>query len=415
MTIADQSQQDTASDIALTALQVALEQDLERLADEATAAIFAEMPAYATAPAALRANVTAHVLAHFRALARGFREQRAVTYEDLLFVRAHTTTRVGQVPIADYIHAFQTGQRVLWDAALSLAHDDASRTAVLALASYLPRYFEVATTLAAEVYLEAEQQLAATGERVRRDLLDDLLAGRPIPTGPELDAAHAAGLTSGSPCMVILATPTVAAVDEHALRGAAASLARAASGAVAPLTVIRRDEIVIVAAVPDDSTSPFEGRLAGAQRRLASGGLPLAAGVSTVVAGVNQVQDAYREADFARASLQASPGLLALGGLTAFEYLTLCMSPTAQRLISPSVRRFIAEDTRDGGQLIATLDAYVGADLNAREAADRLHIHVNTAHYRLGRIAERTGCDVRCVPDLIEILIAARLARAESS
>ena len=38
---------------------------------------------------------------------------------------------------------------------------------------------------------------------------------------------------------------------------------------------------------------------------------------------------------------------------------------------------------------------------------------MNTAHYRLARIAERTGCDLRRVSDLIEILIAARLADAE--
>ena len=63
--------------------------------------------------------------------------------------------------------------------------------------------------------------------------------------------------------------------------------------------------------------------------------------------------------------------------------------------------------------LIATLREYVACDLNARRAADRLHIHVNTAHYRLGRIAERTGSDLRRVSDLIEILIAARLVDAE--
>ncbi|MGW0700080.1 helix-turn-helix domain-containing protein [Streptomyces sp. NPDC002867] len=28
-------------------------------------------------------------------------------------------------------------------------------------------------------------------------------------------------------------------------------------------------------------------------------------------------------------------------------------------------------------------------------AAHRLHLHVNTAYYRLERIAERTGCDLR--------------------
>jgi sugar diacid utilization regulator len=44
----------------------------------------------------------------------------------------------------------------------------------------------------------------------------------------------------------------------------------------------------------------------------------------------------------------------------------------------------------------------------ATRAGERLHIHVNTAHYRLGKIAERAGCDLHRVADLVEILIAAR-------
>lgn len=415
MLTAAQQQDAARTDVAITALQHSLERDLEHLAGTATAAIFSEMPAYAAAPAALRADVTAHVLAHFRVLARSFRERRATTAEDLLFVRGYTAARVRHIPIADYIHAFQTGQRVLWEAALSFAHDDRSRMAVLELASYLPRYFEVATTLAAEVYLEAEQELAATGERARRDLLDDLFAGRPVPHGPEREAAHAAGLLAGSAYLVLAATPTSAPVGEHALRGAAAALARAAGGtALAPLTVIRHEEIVIVAVAPDDDGAcPFEERLGEAQRRLAEGKLPLAVGVSTVVTGLEEIQQAYREADVARASLGSSAGLVALGSLTALAYLTLTVNATAERLIAPAVRRFIAEDIREGGPLIATLEAYVAADLNASQAAERLHIHVNTAHYRLGRIAERTGRNLRRVPDLIEILIAARFAEVQ--
>jgi sugar diacid utilization regulator len=65
--------------------------------------------------------------------------------------------------------------------------------------------------------------------------------------------------------------------------------------------------------------------------------------------------------------------------------------------------------------LTATLREYVSSDLNAKRAADKLHIHANTAHYRLARIAERTGCDLRRVDDLVEILIAARLAESDTS
>jgi PucR C-terminal helix-turn-helix domain len=50
------------------------------------------------------------------------------------------------------------------------------------------------------------------------------------------------------------------------------------------------------------------------------------------------------------------------------------------------------------------------ADAFAKAAAEKLSIHVNTAHYRLGRIAEKTGCDLRRLSDVIDRLIAVRLA-----
>lgn len=100
--------------------------------------------------------------------------------------------------------------------------------------------------------------------------------------------------------------------------------------------------------------------------------------------------------------------------MSAFEYLTLRPDASARRLIAPAIHEFVAQDRQDGSPLIATLREYVACDLNARRAADRLHVHVNTAHYRLGRIAERTGRDLRRVSDLIEILIAARLADASA-
>jgi DNA-binding PucR family transcriptional regulator len=135
--------------------------------------------------------------------------------------------------------------------------------------------------------------------------------------------------------------------------------------------------------------------------------------VSTAVSGLGQIPDAYRESIAIRLARGSAPGIVVLPELSAFEYLTLRPDPTASRLIAPAVHEFIAQDARDGGHLIATLRAYVACDLNARRAAENLHIHVNTAHYRLGRIAERTGRDLRRVNDLVEILIAARLADAE--
>jgi sugar diacid utilization regulator len=78
-------------------------------------------------------------------------------------------------------------------------------------------------------------------------------------------------------------------------------------------------------------------------------------------------------------------------------------------LIAPEIERFVGEDREQGGLLTRTLLAYAEADLNAKAAAEALLIHVNTAHYRLARIAEKTGCDLRRLSDVIDLLVAIRL------
>ena len=56
------------------------------------------------------------------------------------------------------------------------------------------------------------------------------------------------------------------------------------------------------------------------------------------------------------------------------------------------------------------MQAYVGADLNAKLASDRLGLHANTVHYRLGRISEKTGCDLRNLDDIVDLMVAIQLA-----
>lgn len=102
--------------------------------------------------------------------------------------------------------------------------------------------------------------------------------------------------------------------------------------------------------------------------------------------------------------------MIALADLTAFDYLTLRADATAGRLLAPSIQRFVEEDAAAGGALTTTLVEYAAANLNTKVAAQRLYIHVNTAHHRLARIEQKTGCDLRDLGDVQELLIAIRLA-----
>jgi DNA-binding PucR family transcriptional regulator len=166
---------------------------------------------------------------------------------------------------------------------------------------------------------------------------------------------------------------------------------------------------VSAAAEPGAGERAAIGHIQRACDSLRARGLSLSVGISTTHAGLQEMPEAYAEAMIARDSLGERYGVLALPLLSAFDYLVLSEGPTAQRLIRPEVARFVTEDAAAGGALIATLAEYAASDLNAKTAAARLHLHVNTAYYRLERIAERTGCDLRSITDVVELLIAIRL------
>jgi sugar diacid utilization regulator len=375
--------------------------------------IFNEIPAYTRlAHTTFVADVREHVELHHDVVIRSLAARRPLEREELGFMRSQVTRRVGRIPLADFMQGFRVYLEVLWDALLESAVDEHTREAALEAAGVVIRYINSAATEAAEVYVEAERLLLAQGDRVRRDLLDDLLAGREPAPGPKLVAARDAGLHPPAPCVVIVAVPLTPPEDEHALRAVAVALARAVATVLQPLTVTRHDELVLIARVEGNPSALVEA-IGQAQERLATAGTKLAIGVSAVQSGLDRVAGAYAEAQAALERVRATGGVLALPVLSTFDCLTLFGRETARRRIPASLRQFVADDLADGRVLTTTLLEYVASDFNAKLTAERLYVHPNTARYRLGKIEDRTGCNLRCVTDVIDLLIAVRVAEAE--
>jgi sugar diacid utilization regulator len=404
---------DVATRQALDQIVEALRARQAELVDLGVQRIFSEIPAYTKlAHTAFVADVRDHVDVHHDAVIRSLAARRPLEREELGFMRPQVTRRVGRIPLADFMHGFRVYMEVLWGALLESAVDEHAREAALEAAGVVIRYINSAATEAAEVYLETERLLLAQGDRVRRDLLEDLLADRAPAAGPKLTAARDAGLHPPAPCVVVVAVPLAPPEDEHTLRAVAVALARAVGSVLQPLTVTRHDEIVLIARVAGNVGHLIEA-LGQAQERLATAGTNLAIGVSAVQSGLDRVANAYADAQAALERVRATGGVLALPVLSAFDCLTLFGRETARQRIAPAVRQFVAEDLADGRVLTTTLLEYVACDLNAKLTAERLYVHPNTARYRLGKIEERTGCDLRCVADVMDLLIAVRIAEAE--
>jgi hypothetical protein len=394
---------------ALDAIVEALRARTDELVERGVERIFAEIGPYvALAGTPFVADVRQHVALHHDAVVRSMGERRPLSSEELGFMRPQVTRRVGRIPLAAFMQGFRIYMEVLWEALLEIAVDEPGREAALESAGVVIRYINNAAAEAADVYVEAERLLLAQGDRVRRDLLEDLLAGRAPAPGPKLTAARDAGLHPPAPCAVIVAVPLTPPDDEHALRAVAVTLARAVGSALQPLTVTRHDELVFIARVEGDGRD-LVAALTQAQERLASAGTQLAIGVSAVQHGLDRAADAYAEAQDAVERVRATGGIVALPAMSAFDCLTLFGRETARQRIPERVRRFVAEDVADGGVLTATVLQYVACDFNAKLTAERLYVHPNTARYRLGKIEERTGCDLRRVADVMDLLIAVSL------
>jgi len=83
----------------------------------------------------------------------------------------------------------------------------------------------------------------------------------------------------------------------------------------------------------------------------------------------------------------------------------------AGRMLAP----LIAYDEARGTPLLKTLEVYLQRHGNLRQSARDLHIHLNTLHYRLRRVSEVTGVDLKDADARLDLLLALRVrALAES-
>lgn len=380
----------------------------DELAHNAAATIWDEIDAYSVLDdRGIRSEVESHCAQVFTAFTETLADRREPARADFPWTGRHAMRRVDLgIALADFMKAFRIGQISLWDGVLEgVAADPSTKDAALTIVGQVMRTIEVGSTAAAEAYLEAQQFQLADSARLARDLLEDLLEGRPPTVRPRLEMLADVGISEGAPlCVVVgsLAVPAGGSTD----RAAHALLRSALNNPGRGLVVVRHDEVVAVVPVEDGGEDRMLARVRAGVSSLAGHGVFPSVGVSSVHPGFLDIPEAYEEARMARRSLRGRAGVQSLARMSTLDYLVQTHDRTARRLIRPQVRAFVQEDLAAGGTFVETLRRYVACDLNAKLAAMELHVHANTVYYRLERIAERTGCDVRRVEELIDLLLA---------
>ncbi|MFV2174914.1 PucR family transcriptional regulator [Actinomadura sp. LOL_016] len=385
---------------------------VDELADRAVTAMRAEIPAYADRGDGFLADVHEQVGRHYRTKLAVLLEERTVTFEDIAFSRRASMRRAqAGCTLADYINAFRVGQQVFWEAVVEHAgRSYAGQEAALTLASPLMRYCDFASTHAANAYMEFQRYAAAESVQETRDLVELLLDGEAPTRGPQLATAHAHGLNPESRTPLVVVAAVLLGGEADARHAACAAIARTGVGRHRTLAVVRQSEIVAVPALgPGGDPGELCDRLQSVQRDLLEEDIVLAMGISTVVEGTAEIPRAFQEARAVLEFLPEDGGVAALPRISPFEYMALRADDTARHLVDPRVLDLLAEDRMRGGVLTATIRAFAAADLNLRAAAEHLQIHHNTAQYRLRRIQERTGRNLRHFTDLVDLLVAIAL------
>ncbi len=150
-----------------------------------------------------------------------------------------------------------------------------------------------------------------------------------------------------------------------------------------------------------------------------SGGLAedgrLTLGVSAAVHSAEGLRGALEEARHARRVAAARPGRVCAAGHHELASPRAAAAVRARRR-AQGVHGAAAGhplrdyDRRHRAELIPTLEAFLDCDGSWTRCAARLHLHVNTLRYRVGRIEQLTGRDLSRLEDKLDFFLALRMS-----
>ncbi|RKT85918.1 DNA-binding transcriptional regulator, PucR family [Saccharopolyspora antimicrobica] len=83
------------------------------------------------------------------------------------------------------------------------------------------------------------------------------------------------------------------------------------------------------------------------------------------------------------------------------------LAATSRTLLGP----VLDHDERRGSDLVPSLEVYLDAGGRWQEAAQRLHVHINTLRHRMSRVEELTGRSLSSTADRVDLFLALRALR----
>lgn len=266
------------------------------------------------------------------------------------------------------------------------------------------RLFERAALVTAMLLL-IRRSVAETEDRVRGELLDDLLAGpassahwdggsltlRARRLGLDLARPHAVAVLDCAPAL----RPRLAAENSRTARR------------LGGLAGTRHGNTVLLA--PCDRPGTLARDLAADLARII--GAPVTVGAAGPGTGPEQHADLHAEAQRCLTALHSLGRTGSGADIAELGFIGVLLGDRADiasyvdRVLGP----VLAYDTERGTELVRTLHAYYEQGSSLARAKDALHVHVNTVVQRLDRVAQLLGPDWNTPASALEIHLALRL------
>jgi hypothetical protein len=390
--------------------------ELDRLVEQITARVWQAVPGYNDILID-RTTLEQQVRPNILDMLEFMRSGRDIDDDDRARLDQLGRSRALQgVPMAAMIQSFRTAERVLIDAfcvfCIQASLNSAEqRTGIQAISAILDKV-ETATY---EPYLATQRQLhqdhASTVAVLVARLFDGSAGGR-----AEIDAqAHLAGANPSLAyrCVALMLpadgtdadgdsqwdandpTPRLTRLRRHVVT-------RLIEARVpAPIAGIRDDALVLLIPVTRrDALTAVRRAIEGTQY------------MHDVIGGAGDVYDNLFDA---RASCQQAMAALEVGvrqhrvhELLAYGDVTIEVMLLGNRDVSERLVGSYLGPLEQHPVLDETVQVYVGLGQSAQATADRLVVHVNTIAYRLRRIRELTGHDIREHADAVNYSLALR-------
>lgn len=335
---------------------------------------------------------------------------RTPIQDELEAVRRSAARRVHQeVSLPSLLSSYRIWAKELWGTVLrEAANDSRKRDAALDLVIEILDYVDRISVLVAQVYLEEAAGAYRARDVLRSDVLESLLIGRAISERARADLARL-NLTEEAKVAVVLIRLNSTAPERiraESLR-VLHSFREAMSSAVGVLLGVRESDVLCLVRI--EKASEFE-TVIRASHEIAKQHPAWRICLGRPHDGLAGIPRSFHEAQEASnvAVAQKRDGYAILFSEVMLDRI-LVHSEYGDELMDEFIRPLIEYDHRHSTQLVDTLRAYVGNDLNLAQTAKVLMVSPNTVSYRVKRIGELTNQDPSQTNGILTLALALRL------